>query len=161
MTLLNLLILLLIKPLLLLGFGWWQFRDSQVAAASSRHLGLLLILLCLPLSSWLGADFLGFLPAVSAQLTLGSGLDQWLAQPISQWLQTPLALWALGIYLAGVFWVLFLPGPGCVQPLATREGGAATPAVAVAGGRFVSHLGGVAVSALQSKQPAGGGRRYR
>lgn len=107
MTLINLLLLTTVKPLILVGIGWWQYCASQSAAASSRHLGLLLIFALLPLTSLLASEWLVILPSIALQFTLDHRLEQWLALPVLNSLQWPLTQWLLGLYYLGVFWVIF------------------------------------------------------
>ncbi len=120
MTLLNLILLLVIKPLALMGFGWWQFKSNYMAAASSRHLGLLLVFTLIPLSLLLNATPLTSIPGVSLRISLGRDIDHWLAMPSGHWLQYPATQWLLGIYLLGVLWILFYLALGMVS-LRSRE----------------------------------------
>ncbi len=110
MTLLNLLIIIAIKPLALLLVARWQLNGNSNASASSRHLCLALIILLLPLLSLADPWLLHLLP--NLPLSISPAIDNWLAQPVNHWLQASSSQYLLGIYLIGCLWILFYLGLG-------------------------------------------------
>ncbi len=110
MTLLNLLIIIAIKPLALLLVARWQLNGNSNASASSRHLSLALIILLLPLLSLMDPWLLKLLP--NLPLSISPAIDDWLAQPVNLWLQASSSQCLLAVYFIGCLWILFYLGLG-------------------------------------------------
>ncbi len=100
MIILDIILLMLIKPTLLLLFGWWHFHASKTFSASYRHLGLVTILLLLPL---LATSNL-WLPSWDFALQDSHSFLSW---SITDVWQQPLFVGLLSIYLFGALWKLF------------------------------------------------------